>query len=121
MGDYVNRNRQGFDKEQESIAEATVTTANTGSGIRVGENVETTVAMKHNGTLGNADNTLDANVEESDDNVTFTVLQAMPQLTVTATKVTANIRTTKQYVRVKTAAAAGTTASIGGVQAYLES
>ena len=121
MNDYVNRNRSGYDKEQESIASSTVTTAATGAGIKVGENMEVRVKFSHNGVLGNADNTLGANVEESDDNVTFSVLQAMGGLTAAIEESTTLVRTTKAYIRVKTGAAAGTTASVGGVQAYLES
>jgi hypothetical protein len=120
MNDYVNRNRQGFDIEQDLLAEAAITANATGDGILVGENVDITLVVKHNGTLGNADNTLASAIEESDDDITYTALGDMTTLTNAIVSDRQIMRTTKKYVR-GDFTVAGTTISLGGAHLYLES
>ena len=120
MVDYVNRNRSQFDIEQDLLAEATITANATGSGILVGENIDLTLVIKHNGTLNNADNTLAAAIEESDDNITFTNLGNMKTLTNAVTSSRKIMRTTKKYVR-GDFTVGGTGPSLGGAHLYLES
>jgi len=120
MADYQNRNRSQFDAEQDLLAEATITANATGTGILVGENVDITMVVKHNGTLGNADNTLASAIEESDDNITYTALGNMTTLTNLITSDRQIMRTTKKYVR-GDFTVAGTGPSLGGAHLYLES
>lgn len=117
---YQNRNRSQFDGDQELLAEAAITTSATGSGIDIGENQDITVFAKHNGTLGNADNTLACAIEESDDNITFSALGDMTTLTNLIESDRQIFRTTKRYVR-GDFTVAGTTISLGGAHVYLES
>lgn len=120
MADYQNRNRSQFDAEQDLLAEAAITANATGVGIAVGENVDITLVAKHNGTLGNADNSLACAIEESDDNITFSALGSMTTLTAAVTRDRQIFRTTKKYVR-GDFTVAGTTVSVGGAHVYLES
>ena len=74
----------------------------------------------YRGALGNADNTADVVIEESDDNSSFTTLVNMAQLTSAVNEDHKMARTTKRYVRADTTTL-GTTKSIGGFEVYLRS
>jgi len=119
MGDYVNRQRQGYDAEQVLIASATKTASETGSGIHVGENVELDVEVNVRGTVSGTSPTLDVVIEESDDNITFTTLHTFAQITA-AGLAKALMRTTKQYVRADLTIG-GTTPSFGGLEVFAKS
>jgi len=122
MSDYQNRNRQGYDVKQVLLAEQTfVGSVVTGAGVHIGENVNLNIRAIRRGAIGNADNVLAITVEESSDNSSFTTLQAMATLTDGNVSQSEVVRTTKPYIRAKTAAVTGTTPSLADVEVFIES